>query len=70
MSIDSGFEVLELKEIGGLFSLLSYIVGTFLIGVSWKMPLFNWVTYCINYPIQISNLMLDKLIKTEKIEFR
>lgn len=67
MSIDNGFEVLELKEIGGLLSFIGYIIGTFLIGISWRIPLINWVIYCINYPLQIFILLLDKFIKTKTI---
>jgi len=67
MSVDNGFEVLELKEIGGLFSFLGYIVGTFMIGISWTILLLNWVIYGINYLIQIFILALDRIIKTEKL---
>jgi len=67
MSMDNGFEVLELKEIAGLLSFIGYIIGTFLIGISWRIPLINWVVYCINYPIQIFILILDKFIKTKTI---
>jgi len=67
MSLDSRFEVLELKEVGGLFSFFGYIIGSLIIGFSWKIPLLNWAVYCINYPMQIFILYLDKLIRTEKI---
>lgn len=67
MSIDSGFEVLELKEIGGIFSFLGYIIGTILISISWRIPLLNWITYWINYLMQIFILIFEIIIKTEKI---
>ncbi|MCZ7403145.1 MAG: methyltransferase domain-containing protein [Candidatus Methanoperedens sp.] len=67
MSVDNGFEVLELKEIGGFFSFLGYIIGTFLISISWRIPVVNWIIYCINYLIQIFILILERIIETEKI---
>jgi len=66
-SMESNFEILELKEVGGFFGFLGGVFAMIIIGVSWRIPILNWSLYLINYIFQNSFLFLDKITQNHKI---
>lgn len=64
---DANFEIVELKEIGGLFGFFGSVIQATLIGLFWGIPVIKYFFLCFNIAIQCSLYVLDKLIPTHKI---
>jgi hypothetical protein len=67
MSKKTGFEILEIKESGGLFTFLGYIWSSFFIGFFSGFPILNKIIFYLNIPICYIWIFLDKITKNFKI---
>lgn len=64
---DADFEILELREIGGIFAFMGRIIAMLLIGVTWGIPFINRFVAIVNVGIQMALSVLDRLVPTRKI---
>lgn len=66
MAKETGFKVLELEEIGGLFSFLGYVRSTFLMSL-FAIPVLGDLILYFNYLLSKIDIFLDKITKNKKI---
>ncbi|MDD4892788.1 MAG: class I SAM-dependent methyltransferase [Candidatus Rickettsiella isopodorum] len=63
----SGLQEITLDEIGGIFGAFGSVVAMALIGLTWRIPVINWIVFAFNMGIQLILLTLDMLFPTKKI---
>ncbi len=64
----AGFEILQIKTRGGIFTFLGHQISTSILGLTWSVPILKRVMWFINkWFVTILSNKLDILIKTEKI---
>lgn len=66
-AIESNFEIIKLKEVGGLFGFIGSIFAMFSIGLFWRIPILNWIIYWINFVLQHLFLFLDEITANAKV---
>jgi len=63
---DSGFKVLKIMPIGGLFCFVGYVLSTIFMPV-FRIPIFGILLLYIIQPLHMILISLDKLIANEKV---
>lgn len=64
---DAGFEILELREIGGIFAFAGRVLAMLFVGSTWHVPLLNRMVALLNVVIQRVLFWLDQWIPSRKI---
>lgn len=61
--IASGTEldIIEIRESGGIFSFAGYILSTFLLGLTYHLPIISKVNFHLNYLMQLVLSNMDKV---------
>lgn len=67
MSKKAGFEVLELKEVGGLFTFLGYVWSTLFVGLLAPVPVLGKCAFYLNSWINYAWIGLDKITSNKKV---
>ncbi|MEA2006617.1 MAG: methyltransferase domain-containing protein [Patescibacteria group bacterium] len=63
----AGFEVVEINEVGGLFSFLGYIWSTFFIGLFAGIPFLGYIVLLVNIPLSYFFILLDVVTMNKKL---
>ena len=67
MAKDSGFEIVAIKELGGLFAFQGYVFQTVFLGVTYGIPFLGTVCFWMNVLIQKLFLIFDRVMGGKKV---
>lgn len=67
ISEENNFEVINIKEIGGLIAFNGYIFQTIFMGLTYGIPIINKITFWFNFFIQKVVIFFDKFFGLKKI---